>query len=184
MNTPRLRRHLKHRRERSGLPLGAQKALAVLEGIEGGFAISAGLVAGLSFANISNRHIMLITAGISILVNGFNASAVKYMSEHYEDELDGHEKKHAFRSYFVPAALEFATYFVVCALTLVPLFIFPHHVEAVIWCTTLTLMVLYLAGVWKGYLMGKHPVKDGIELATLGLMIIAVGALSGYLLSR
>lgn len=184
MPTPRIRRHLKLRRQRSGLPLGAQKFLSVLEGVEGGFAISAGVVAGLSFANITDRRVLLITAGISMLVNGLNASAIKYAAEHYEDELDGHEKKHAFRHYFIPAALEFITYFIICGLTLIPLFVFPYHFEAVIWCTTLTLIVLYLAGLWKGYLLHKHPVRDGIELATLGLIIIAAGALAGFVLSR
>lgn len=183
MSTPRLRRHLKIRRQKSGLPLGAQKFLSILEGIEGGFAISTGLVAGLSFASLANRRLLLITAGISILVNGFNAAAVKYAAEHYEDELDGHEKRHAFRSYFVPAALEFAVYMAVCVLTLIPLFIFPYHWEAVIWCSALTLTVLYLAGLWKGYLLHKHPVRDGIELATLGLLIIVAGGLAGFLLN-
>lgn len=184
MPTPRIRKHLRHRRERSGLPLGAQKFLSLLEGVEGGFAISTGIVAGLSFADITSRRVLMITAGISILVNGFNAAAVKYASEHYEDELDGHEKKHAFRAYFAPAALEFGAYFIISCLTLLPLIIFPRHIEAVIWCTTLTLIVLYIAGLWKGYLLRKHPVRDGIELASIGLLIIAVGALSGFVLSR
>lgn len=184
MPTPRVRKHLQHRRENSGLPLGAQKFLSVLEGIEGGFAISTGIVAGLSFASITDRRVLLITAGISILVNGFNAAAVKYAAEHYEDELDGHEKRHAFRSYFIPAALEFAVYMAVCVLTLLPLFIFPYHWEAVVWCTTITLCVLFAAGSWKGYLLHKHPVRDGIELATLGLLIIVAGALAGFVLSR
>lgn len=184
MTAPHTRHFMKLRREQSGLPWGTQKFLSVLEGVEGGFAISAGIVAGLSFASISDRRILLITAGVSILVNGFNASAIKYAAEHYEDELDGHEKKHAFRSYFVPAAIEFAVYFAVCALTLLPLLFFTHHVEAVIWCTSLTLAVLYLAGLWKGYLLRKHPVRDGLELASLGLLIIIVGGLSGFILSR
>lgn len=184
MSSPRFRKHLKHRRERSRLPFGAQKFLSLLEGIEGGFAISTGIVAGLSFADITSRRVLLITAGISILVNGFNAAAVKYASEHYEDELDGHEKRHAFRAYFGPAALEFSAYFIISCLTLLPLLIFSLHIEAVIWCTTLTLIVLYLAGLWKGYLLRKHPVRDGIELASLGMMIIVVGALSGFILSR
>ncbi len=184
MTTPRVRHHLKHRRQQLRLPLGAQNFLSVLEGVEGGFAVSAGVVAGLSFANITDRKVLLITAGISILVNGFNTSAIKYSSEHYEDELDGHEKKRPLKAYFIPAVLEFGVYFAICGLTLLPLLFFPYHFEAVIWCTTLTLIVLYIAGFWKGFLLGKHPARDGLELATLGLLIIIVGAASGFLLSR
>jgi len=178
------RKHLKHRRSHLRLPLGAQKFLSVLEGVEGGFAISTGIVAGLSFANITNRQVLLVTAGVSILVNGFNAAAVKYTSEHYQDQLDGHEKHHPLKAYFVPSALEFVVYLAVCGLTLVPLIVFPHHMEAVAWCTTVTLIILFAAGGWKGYLLGKHPVKDGIELASLGLFIVFIGAVSGFILNH
>jgi VIT1/CCC1 family predicted Fe2+/Mn2+ transporter len=184
MSTPRIRKHLRQRRQALRIPLGAQKFLSVLEGIEGGFAISAGVVAGLSFADITSRRVMLITAGISVLVNGVNAAALKYSSEHYEDELDGREKKHAFRHYIVPSLLEFFIYLIVSGLILIPLLVLPYHIEAVIWCVTATLFVLYMAGLWKGYLLHKHPVKDGLELALLGLFIIAAGGLSGFILSR
>ena len=81
---PRRPRHI------TNIPLGAEKFLAVFEGLEGGFAIGAGVLAGLSFAGL-DRKILLMTAVVSIIVNGFNSSAVKYSSEHYIDELDGHE---------------------------------------------------------------------------------------------
>lgn len=106
MVTPNLKRKLKHRRRQLKLPLGADRFLSFLEGVEGGFAISTGVIAGLSFASITNKRILLITAAISILVNGFNASAVKYSSEHYEDELDGREKHSPWQAYVVPAALK------------------------------------------------------------------------------
>ncbi|HEX6462181.1 MAG TPA: VIT1/CCC1 transporter family protein [Candidatus Saccharimonadales bacterium] len=183
MVTPRIRHELRHRRRRLHLPFGAQKFLSVLEGIEGGFAISAGVVAGLSFAEITDQRILLITAGVSILVNGFNASAVKYSSEHYEDELDGREKHDPWRAYFVPAAIEFVIYFAVCLLTLLPLLVFSSTFIAVGWCTLLTALVLFAAGIWRGFLLKLHPIRDGIELTLLGLLIIAIGASAGYILS-
>lgn len=183
MVTPNLKRQLKHRRRRIRLPFGAGRFLSVLEGIEGGFAISAGVVAGLSFANITDRRILLTTAAISILVNGFNASAVKYSSEHYEDELDGREKHNPWQAYFVPAAIEFVIYFVGCLLTLLPLLLFDGIYVAVAWCSGLTLAVLLAAGMWRGYLLRAKPLRDGLELALLGLLIIVIGAAAGFMLS-
>lgn len=184
MVTPRIRHELRHRRRHLHLPFDAQKFLSVLEGIEGGFAISTAVVAGVNFAHITDRRVLIITAAISILVNGFNASAVKYSSEHYEDELDGREKKNPWRAYFTPAAIEFVIYFAVCLLTLLPLFLFSNTLVAVIWCTLLTAIVLFAAGFWRGFLLKMHPVRDGIELALLGLLIIIIGGGAGYILNQ
>ncbi len=184
MNTPKLRHELRKSRHKVRLPFGAQRFLSVLEGVEGGFAISTGVVAGLSFASITDRRLLLTTAAISIMVNGFNAAAMKYTAEHYEDELDGKEKHHKAEAYLLPAAIEFTAYFIICGITLLPLMFFPYHVEAVIWCVTLTTLVLFAAGAWKGYLLSmRKPLHDGIELALLGLFIVGVGAMAGFLIN-
>ena len=74
------------------IPFGAERFLAAFEGFEGGFAIGAGVIAGMSFASVS-REILIMTAVVSIIVNGFNSASVKYSSEHYMDELDGREER-------------------------------------------------------------------------------------------
>ena len=77
--------HLRHRTH----PLGP--LLSFIDGLEGGFAIFAGIVAGLSFTNI-DRRTLIVTALIGITVNAVNAATIRYSTEHYYDELDGHEK--------------------------------------------------------------------------------------------
>ena len=96
---------LHSRRRRVRLPLGTQRFLAAFEGFEGGFAIGASIVVALAFAKLP-MHLLLLTAIISIIVNGFNNASVKYSSEHYLDELDGREKRSPFQAYFIPAFLE------------------------------------------------------------------------------
>lgn len=173
-------RELKTQRKKIRLPLGAERLLAVLEGVEGGFAIGAGLIAGLAFAT-TDKKILLMTAIIGLLVSGFNSSAVKYSSEHYQDELDGHEKRSKFRHYFIPALLEFVAYSIISVLTLIPLIIAPRIEEAVAWVVVTTLITLYAAGYWRGFLMRRsRPSRDGLEIALLGAAIIIIGALSGY----
>jgi VIT1/CCC1 family predicted Fe2+/Mn2+ transporter len=179
IQTAKRKRLLREKRRRLRLPLGAQRFLAILEGLEGGFAIGASVIVGLSFADL-DRRVLLISAAIGILVNGFNNSSVKYSSEHYADELDGHEKTHPLRHYLMPAIIEFTAYFAVGFITLLPLIFIPQLYLAITLCSLITLFMLFGAGYWRGYLMQLHPAKDGIEMMLLGAGIIVVGALTGY----
>lgn len=179
IQTAARKRLLRSKRHQLRLPFGAQRLLAVLEGLEGGFAIGASVIVGLSFADL-DRRVLLMSAAISILVNGFNNASVKYSSEHYSDELDGREKRHPLRYYFVPAAIEFGEYVLIGALTLLPVLLIPHIYTAITLCSLITLSMLFAAGYWRGYLMRMHPTKDGIEMMFLGACIILVGGATGY----
>ena len=172
---------LRKRRRQLHLPFGAQRFLALLEGLEGGFAIGASVIVGLSFANL-DRRVLLVSAAIGIMVNGFNNATVKYSSEHYEDELDGREKRSPFKSYFIPAAIEFLAYFAISFLALIPLVLVSSVYLAMALCCLITLVMLFAAGYWRGYLMHMHPMRDGREMMLLGAGIITLGAITGYLL--
>lgn len=164
------------------IPLGASNFLSILEGIEGGFAIFVGIVAGLYFQNVD--HDLLIVAGIiGLIVNAFNSSAVRYASEHYLDELDGHEKRHAFRAYFVPALIEFATYALVSLLAVIPLLLMQDSLTAITFSIGVTILIQFIAGYYRGQLLGRHALRDGLELAGIGIAIIIVGSLAGWGLS-
>lgn len=167
---------------RKPIPLGADNFLSVLEGVEGGFAIFVGIIAGLYFQNISD-DLLVITGVISLIVNAFNSSAVRYASQHYIDELDGHEKRNKFQAYFMPAFVEFLTYVLVSLVAVLPLLLVQDDVTAIGLTSLITLTILFLAGWYRGRLFGRHAMRDGAELAGLGLMIIAVGGFAGWLLA-
>lgn len=181
IQTAQRKRLLREKRRDLHLPFGAERLLALLEGLEGGFAIGASVVVGLSFANL-DRRILLVSAAIGILVNGFNNASVKYSSEHYTDELDGREKRNPLKYYFLPALIEFAAYFVVGFITVLPLIFIPQLYLAITLCSMITLAMLFAAGYWRGFLMRMHPAKDGIEMMFLGACIIFVGGLTGYII--
>ena len=167
---------------RRHIPLGADNFLSVLEGIEGGVAIFVGIIAGLYFQNID--HDLLIIAGIiGLIVNAFNASAVRYASEHYIDELDGREKRDKFRAYFLPAFIEFVTYAIVSLLAVIPLLLIQDSFTAITFAIAITIFILFLAGNYRGRLLGRHAMRDGLELAGIGVSIIIVGSMAGWLLS-
>lgn len=174
--------HPRHARRRSlRLPFGAQRFSAVLEGIEGGFAISASIVAGLFFSGMS-RHILITTVVVSILVNGFNTAAVKYSSEHFLDELDGREKRSPFRHYFIPSLIEFCIYLSVGLVTILPLLLVGDLFYAVMILIAVTISILFVAGWWRGKSVRLHPLKDALETCLLGAAIITTGAVAGWLL--
>lgn len=174
--------HPLHSRRRAvRLPFGTQRFLAAFEGLEGGFAIGASIIAGLSFAGME-RPALIAAAIVGLIVNGFNASAVKYSSEHYLDQLDGREKKNTVRAYFVPAAIEFVSYFVISFIGVLPLLFFESLTLAVAFSVATTLLTLFAAGWWRGYLLHMSAFKNGLEASLLGGAIIAFGCLAGILL--
>jgi VIT1/CCC1 family predicted Fe2+/Mn2+ transporter len=162
------------------IPTGPDNFLSFLEGIQGGFAIFTGIIAGLSF-QVQSRKLLVITGLISVIVSAFNSSAIRYSTQHYVDELDGHEKRHKFKSYTVPAVIEFIVYLLVSFIVLLPLILIDSIPIAIILCAFITVSVLFVAGYYRGWLLRTHPVKDGFELAFLGAAIIFIGTLSGYI---
>lgn len=177
------RHHPLHSRRRElHIPFGANRLLAVLEGIEGGFAIGASIIVALSFAGLS-RDILLMTAVISIIVSGFNSASVKYSSEHYLDELDGREKNSPFRHYLLPATAEFVCYVALSIFAILPLLVLDSIHVAVVISITITLIMLFVAGFWRGYVLRMNRLRDGLETAALGGGIILVGLLSGLIIN-
>lgn len=167
---------------RHTVPFGANNFLSILEGIEGGFAIFVGIIAGLYFQNIS--HDLLVATGIiGLIVNAFNASAIRYTSEHYIDELDGREKHSWQRAYLLPALVEFTTYVVVSLVAVIPLLLIEDSLTAITLTIIMTVAILFAAGFYKGKLLRRRAVRDGIELASFGLAIILIGTFAGWGLS-
>ena len=165
---------------RHRIPFGAERFLSIFEGIEGGFAIGAGVIAGMSFVSL-DRNVLLATAIVSVIVNGYNSASVKYSSEHYIDELDGHEKKHPFHHYFGPALWQFVSYMVISVVSLIPLFVMGNIPHAIFYSCLITLVILLMAGYYRAYLLDMPRWRDAFEIAILGLGIIFVGFASGWI---
>ncbi len=157
--------------------------LSFIDGLEGGFAIFAGIVVGLSFTNLP-RDVLIVTAIVGIVVNAVNAATIRYTTEHYLDELDGHEKRSPLRHYFFPALAEFGVYVVVSFVALLPLLFVAHIQTAVIVMVTFCLTVLFVTGAIRGHSVGRHWLRDAIEVMGGGLLMIVMGALAGWLLSN
>lgn len=165
------------------IPLGADNFLSVLEGVEGGFAIFAGIVAGLSFEQVS-RELLILTAAVGIIVNAFNSSAMRYTSEHFLDEIDGHEKRRWYKAYLWPAVVEFIVYGLVSFIAILPLILIANQTAAVAAMVAVTLVFLFLAGWTRGQVTYGHSWRDGFEILLSGGLIVVVGGLAGWGLSQ
>lgn len=180
--SPSSRHHpIAPRRRILQLPFGAQRFLAAFEGLEGGFAIGASIILALSFTEL-DRHILLTTALISIIVSGFNSASVKYSSEHYLDQLDGREKRSPFKHYFIPALIEFSAYFAISFVSIIPLIFVDDLRYAIAWSCATTLITLFCAGWWRAYILRMPRLRDALETTILGGGIILVGLVSGVVL--
>src|SRR5690606_18675708 len=123
----------------------------------------------------------LATVVITLIVSGFNNASVKYSSEHFLDEIDGHEKKSAIKHYLVPALIEFVSYFAISLISIAPLLIVSDIQLAVLLNVGLTLVILYLAGYWRAYILQMPTRRDALETMLLGAGIILTGLISGYI---
>ena len=169
------------RRRSIVVPMGAQRFLAAFEGFEGGFAIGSSIVVALALAGL-DLHLLLVTAVVSIVVNGFNNASLKYSSEHYLDELDGREKRSPFREYFLPALIEFISYFAISFVSIVPLLLI-NDIHVAVWMSVIiTLVILFAAGYFRAFMLHAPRMRDAIETALLGAGIIIVGVISGIIL--
>ncbi len=166
---------------RRHIPFGSDRFLALFEGIEGGFAIGAGIIAGLSFTDIDRKTLIAI-AIISVIISGFNSATVKYSSEHYLDEIDGVENEKPFSAYFIPALIQFLSYFAISFISLIPLFVLGSVPYAILYSCIITLVILLVAGTWRAYILGMPRWRDGFEMAFLGACIILAGFSSGWII--
>jgi len=170
------------RHKRRHIKGGSDNFLSILDGIEGGFAIFTGIIAGLSFQSVDRR--LLVASGlIGIIVNAFNCSVLRYTTQHYYDELDGVEKRNKFKHYTLPALVEFGVYTIVSIILLLPLVLADSLAHGVMACAVITLAVLFAAGYYRGWVMRTHPLRDALELSLSGAAIVGVGALAGFLLA-
>ena len=160
------------------LPFGTQRFLAAFEGVEGGFAIGASIVVALSVAGL-DKDVLMASAIISIIVSGFNTASVKYSTEHYLDQLDGREKRSPFRHYFVPSFIEFVCYVVLSIFSVLPFILLQDTALAAALSVGLTLVVLFAAGLWRGYMLHMDGIRDGLETVLLGMGIITIGLIGG-----
>lgn len=174
--------HRRHRRKPHYLFGSFPGFLSFLEGIESGFATTTGILLGLWF-QAPSRRLLLITAVVSLLINAVNSASIKFLSEHTFDELDGHEKRRVLLNALSPALVQFMTHVIMATIVLIPVFIMYPFIYGIFASIGLTIIVLCIAGWYRGHTLHGHSLRDALETVTLALLIIFAGGSAGWLLS-
>ena len=175
--------HHRRRPKRHFLFGSAPGFLSFLEGIESGFATTTGILLGLWFQTPS-RQLLLIVAVVSLMINAVNNASIKFLDEHTFDELDGHEKRRVLLNALSPALVQFTTHVIMSVIVLIPMFILYPTIYGIFASIGLTIVVLSLAGWYRGHTLHGHALRDALESVMLALLIITAGGGAGWLLSN
>ena len=164
------------------LPFARSAFAAVLAGAEGGLATTSAVACGI-LISLDQPELVFISVAVSFFVQAFNTSVSWFLVEETEEELD---RSRDWRGMYLPlhsALLQFASHIVASIMIVLPLLLIDDAVLAIIVCVGLALMSLLALGALRGRLLKSDPLQDALETAGLGAIVIAVGIISGLVLS-
>jgi len=163
------------------LPFDREYFMALFSGFEGGLATTSAIAAGLLIFT-DDIAIVITTASISFIVQAFNGAIGRFSSEHTNDEIDHEDILHGYKKPVINATLQFTAHIVMCVIVLLPILYLNDPTSAMLTSIAVTLILLFLLGAYKGYVVGKSSLGDAMEQVGLGALIIFAGILAGYLL--
>lgn len=163
------------------LPIDIDAFLSVFSGTEAGLATTAAIITGL-ITSTDNRQLVITTALITILVQAFNA-AIGHMS--VERTSAAIERNHSKLNYAKPisdSASQFIAHLISSFIILTPTVVVKDMQNVLFWTIGVTLGLLFLLGLIKGYLVKQFLIREAFELVVLGSLIISIGIISGIVL--
>lgn len=168
-------------RRRILFPYDRDNFMAIFSGSEGGLATTTGIITGLMIDEIS-RQIVIITAMISFIVQAFNSAASRFSSERTDDEIDHQDKKKGYHLPLTHAAYQFSAHIVMSLIVITPIALVDNRYLAIVIAVLITLIFLFLIGGYKAKIINKNVLRDGLELAGVGLLVTVVGLIAGVFL--
>lgn len=168
--------------QKTKLPFDREYFLALLGGLEGGLATTTAIVVGLSITT-EQRELVVTTAVISFIIQAFNSSVSRFSAEHTDDEIDHIESWKGYRKPVYNALLQFTSHIAVSLFVILPIVFISDLIVAIAWTISITLLLLFAIGLYKGSLLKLHPARDGLELFIIGALVISIGIIAGYILS-
>jgi VIT1/CCC1 family predicted Fe2+/Mn2+ transporter len=169
-------------KQKTKLPFDREYFSSLFSGLEGGLATTTAIIVGLAITT-ERREVIITTAVISFMVQAFNSSVGKFSAERTDDEIDNIESWKGYRKPIYNALLQFLSHILISLVALTPFVFITNTASAISATIMLTLFILFIMGIFKGFVIKLHPFKDGLELFILGALVISVGIVSGFLLS-
>lgn len=156
--------------------------MAALAGAEGGLATTSAVACGI-LISLDQPQLVLLSVAVAFFVQAFNTSVSWFLVEETEEELD---RRRGWRGISLPlhgALIQFAGHIITSLIVVLPLVLIADEARAIVACAGLALIGLLVLGAVRGRLLKTNAWRDALETAGLGAGVIAVGVVSGLILS-
>jgi VIT1/CCC1 family predicted Fe2+/Mn2+ transporter len=141
-------------------------------GVEDSLVSTVGLVSGIAAGGMAVDAI-LMTGLVLVCVEAFSMGVGSFLSDQSAEESEKHKEVSSAKS--VPgAAVMFVSYLLSGMIPLVPYTIFAVN-EAMLISIGLTVLSLFVLGVYNGWRASVHPAKEGLKMVFFGAFAIAAG---------
>ncbi len=150
-------------------------------GVEDSLVSTVGLLAGIAWAGVDSRTIVL-TGLVLIFVEAFSMAVGSLLSEQSVEEYE--EKKEVSLSKPALAAVVMLASYVISGLVPLAPYVFSAGPNAIYWSIGLTLASLLLLGVFSAHLFRVRMWRDGLLTLVMGGTAIIIGIVVGQLVNR
>lgn len=150
-------------------------------GVEDSLVSTVGLLAGIAFAGVASGTIVL-TGAVLIFVEGFSMAVGSLLSEQSVEEYEEKKEVSLSKPAFA-AGVMFFSYVIAGFIPLAP-YILKIGDNAVWWSIGLTLLALFMLGVFNAHMFRVRVIKDGLITLCMGGLAIAVGIVVGQIANR
>jgi VIT1/CCC1 family predicted Fe2+/Mn2+ transporter len=147
-------------------------------GVEDSLVSTVGLLAGIAVAGVAQESIV-VTGTVLIFVEAFSMAVGSLLSEQSVEEYEA-RREVSLRKPALAAAVMFVSYVVAGLIPLIPYVISVSN-SAVLWSVALTLLSLFLLGMFNAHLIKIRAWRDGLITLFMGGLAIAVGIVVGQL---
>lgn len=145
-------------------------------GAEDSLVSTVGLLSGVSFAGF-NSHEVILSGIILILVESISMGAGVYLSEDSANELPQageHDNTVA------DAGIMFISYLIIGLIPLLPYIFSADTRLAFYYSVGFSLISLFCLGLFKGQVVGKHPIYSAIKVFLVGGAVTAIAVAVGF----
>ena len=149
----------------------------IVFGLEDSLVSTLGAVTGIA-AGTDSSYIVMLSGLVLIAVESVSMAAGSYLSSEAAGEAE-RRNEHPLRA----AVVMFIAYVVGGMFPLVPYLVFPVY-QAYLPSIVVTILALFLLGVWKGKITGRSRLLSGLQMTTVSVAAAFLGYLIGRLVAN
>ena len=164
-------------RSKVNLPFARDRFESLISGAEAGVATTAAIVIGLAVTT-NSPGIVLLSAGITLFIQAFNAAGGRYSSLRTAQEISGSEN-FLLHTRLTTSIIQMGSHLLFGVIVIMPVARLGTNVLGV-WTTILLATTLLIAlAMYKTRYIKKHVWQDGLELVLVGVLVMLVGLNAG-----